>query len=316
MKFIFLSCCFLFSVNFLAQQKFSKEISLVTDNDLYTSADRDRYYTSGVFLTYRYLAENKNLNLEKRIFEWQIVHKMYTPNKPIVQVISEHDRPFAGYLYGSFGIHRVYKTNTIFNTSLQIGVVGPSAKSDELQNGLHSLYGFREVTGWKYQIKDAFGLNFGAEYIKFLGKDSSNTLDASWVNSVNLGTVFSDVSTGLKLRLSFIPLQEITNSIAFNTNLNDENTKQKSQIESFFYFKPTLRYALYDATLQGSFLNTSSEVTKELIPFVFDMELGFKFTANRFNFGYVFNYNTSKSEGLRYTYGNKYGSIIINYLLR
>jgi hypothetical protein len=299
----------------LAQQKFSKEISLVTDNDLYFSINRDRYYTSGVFLTYRHLTKKKNQNLEKRIFEWQIGHEMYTPSTPIVQFISQHDRPFAAYLYGSLNIKRAYKTNQILNTSLQIGVVGPDAKGDELQNNLHNWYGFRDVVGWKHQIKNALAINFGTEYIQFLGKDTSNTLDASWVNTANFGTVFTNFSTGLNLRLSFMPLQEIMNSIAFNTNLNDASTKYNREAESFFYFKPTIRYALYDATLQGSFLNTTSDVTKELIPLVFDMELGYKFTANRFNFGYVFNYNTSKSKGLRYTYGNRYGTIIINYLL-
>lgn len=315
MKFIIFSFFVLFGLNLIAQEKFSKEISLVTDNDLYVSINRDRYYTSGVFITYRHLAKNTNINLEKRIFDWQIAHTMYTPNTPIVQLISEHDRPFAAYLYGSFNIKRVYKTNKILNTSLQIGVLGPSAKGDEIQNGLHNWYGFREAIGWKHQIKNAFALNFGTEYIQFLGKDASNTFDASWISNANLGTIFTDISTGLQLRLSFVPLQEIMNSIAFNTNLNDKNTKYKREFESFFYFKPSVRYALYDATLQGSFLNTGSDVTKELIPLVFDMELGFKFTAKRFNFGYAFNYNTSKSKGLRYTYGNRYGTIMINYLL-
>ena len=106
------------------------------------------------------------------------------------------------------------------------------------------------------------------------------------------------------------------NSIAFNSHLNDDSTNYNRAIESFFYIKPMLRYALYDATLQGSFLNTNSEVTRELVPFVFNLEIGFRFTAKRFNFGYIFNYNTSKSEDLRYTYGNKFGTIAIHYLLR
>lgn len=316
MKYIFGFCFGFITLITGAQQKFSREISLVTDNDLYVSTNRDRYYTSGIFIAYRHLAKIKKENLEKKIHEWQIGHKMYTPIKPIVQSISEHDRPFAAYLYGSFGIKRVYKTSKILSTSLQIGVVGPDAKGDEVQNFIHKFYGYREVVGWKHQIKNAIGLNFGTEYVHFLGNDKSNTLDASWVSSGNVGTVHTDISTGFNFRLSFLPLQGIKNSIAFNTNLNDVNTSYKREIESFFYFKPTLRYALYDATLQGSFLNTNSEVTKELIPFVFDMELGFKFTANRFNFGYVFNYNTSKSKGLRYNNGNNYGTIIINYLVR
>lgn len=315
MRYILVVILCIITLDSIAQQKLSKEISLVTDNDLYVSINRDRYYTSGIFLSYRHLSNTVNKNLEKRIIEWQIGHKMYTPNKPIVLNITEHDRPFAAYLYGSLNIKRVYKKNKILNTSLQIGTIGSNAKGDEIQNFIHQFYGYREVIGWKHQIKNAFGLNFGTEYVRFLGNDKSNTLDLSWVSSGNIGTIYTDISTGLNFRFSFIPLQNIKNSIAFNTNLNDTNTSYKREIESFFFFKPTLRCAIYDATLQGSFLNPSSEVTKELIPFVFDMEFGFKFTANRFNFGYIFNYNTTKSKGLRYTHGNNYGTIIVNYLI-
>ena len=79
--------------------------------------------------------------------------------------------------------------------------------------------------------------------------------------------------------------------------------------------KPFVRYAFYDATIQGSFLNRYSEVTKELIPLVFNLELGLKFTANRFHFGYVYNYNTNKSKNLRKDNGNNYGTIAVHYLL-
>lgn len=307
---------FIVSLNSISQQKFSKSISLLTDNDLYISTNRDRYYTSGIFLTYNYLVKNNNQNIEKKIFEWQIGHEMFTPISPIVKFISKHDRPFAAHLFTGFNIKRALKNNTIINTSIKIGVLGPKALGDELQNAIHSLYGFREVTGWKHQIKGAFSVNFGAEYMRFLGKDETNTLDATWVNSTSVGTVYTHVSTGLHLRFGFLPLQNITNSIAFNTLLNNKATLYNNNAESFLYFKPTIRYAFYDATIQGSFLNSTSEVTKELIPLVFDMELGFRCTINRFNLGYVFNYNTSKSKNLQTTYGNIYGTIILNYMIR
>lgn len=299
-----------------SQQKFSKEISLVTDNDLYVSVDRDRYYTNGTFMNYRYLAKNKNENLEKKIIELQIGQEMYTPNKAIVQDITLHDRPFAGYLYGSFNIKRVYKKNRILNTTVQVGVVGPSAFGEELQSFIHDIYNFDEAIGWQYQIQNAFALNFDAEHISFLTQNKAQNLDVFWVNSARLGTVYTNFSSGLHMRFGFIKLQKMINSIAFNTHLNNNSTNYKREKESFFFIKPTLRYALYDATIQGSFLNTNSEVTKEIIPFVFHVAVGFKFTVNRFNFGYIFNYNTSKSKNLKYTYGNKYGTIAINYLLK
>ncbi|MFQ3181499.1 MAG: lipid A 3-O-deacylase, partial [Polaribacter sp.] len=53
----------------------------------------------------------------------------------------------------------------------------------------------------------------------------------------------------------------------------------------------------------------------ELVPLVFSLEIGFKFTANRFNFGYTFNYNTNKSKNLRFDNGHEYGAINFSYLL-
>jgi hypothetical protein len=75
-----------------------------------------------------------------------------------------------------------------------------------------------------------------------------------------------------------------------------------------------LRFAHYDATLQGSFLNKSSPVTKELNPFVFDFEVGFRYIKKRLNLGYSINYYSNKSKGLRTTEINKYGTITLGYL--
>jgi len=315
MKYLILSLTLFISSFSIAQEKFSKEISFITDNDLYVSALRDRYYTSGVFLGYRYLSKNKNESLDKRILEWKINQEMYTPFKATVQDVSNHDRPFAGYLYGSFGIKRIYKNKQIFNTTVQIGVIGTNSYAEELQEFIHNIYGFKQAIGWEYQIKNAFALNFNAEYLKTIIRNKNSNFDITWTNNVNIGTVYTNISTGAYSRIGLKPLQDLVNSIAFNTNLNNHQTNYFREIESFFYIKPMLSYAIYDATLQGSFLNKTSPITNDLMPFFFSLELGLKFTANRFNFGYSFNYNTSKSKDLRFTNGHKYGRIAINYLL-
>lgn len=306
---------FFFSIVILAQEKYSKEFSFITDNDLYVSTVNDRYYTNGMFLSYRYLSESKKENVEKKIFEWQIGHEMFTPYQSVVQDISLHDRPFAAYLFVGYGKSLVFKNDKILKTNLQLGVIGKNAYGKELQDFIHGIYGFVKAIGWKHQIKNALGLNFNVNYTDFLTKDKSNHYDISWINSAKIGTIYTNVSTGFYARLGLKSLANFANSIAFNSNLNNENTTFNRKIESFFFIKPTLKYALYDATLQGSFLNNSNEVTKELIPLVFQLEAGFKFTANRFNFGYTFNFNTNKSENLKYSNGHIYGSIGVNYLI-
>lgn len=315
MKIKIFAALFFVSMFVTSQEKYAKEISFVNDNDLYVSPNRDRYYTNGMFLSFRYLSKIKNKKFEKKIYEWQIGHEMYTAYKAVVENKSEHDRPFAAHLYASYGIKRVYQNNTIFNYSLQLGLIGPSALGKELQSFIHRIYGFKEAVGWQYQIKNALSFNANSSFIKTLGTSKTNLLDISWVNTASLGTIYTHVSSGFFARIGLSALQKINNSIAFNTQLNDENTTFKREIESFFFIQPMLRYAFYDATIEGSFLNKNSEVTKEIVPLVFDLAIGLKFTANRFNFGYTFNYNTSKSRDLRYTYGNKYGTLSFHYLL-
>ncbi len=311
MKKITLFLFSLFSISMFSQRKYAKEFSFLNDNDLYISAYQDRYYTNGMFFTYRYLSNLENQNLEKKVYEIQLGHHMYTPFKATVELHGDHDRPFAGHLYGSFGINRFYKNESILKTSLQVGIIGPSALGWELQDLIHDIYGFKKAIGWKYQISEALALNLDASYIKSLAK--TNSLDINWVNNVKLGTVFTDLSTGVYGRIGLKPLQNIINSIAFNGNLNNSSTSFNNEIESFIYIKPMLSYVIYDATIQGSFLNENSPITFEVQPFKFTTEIGIRFTANRFNFGYAVNYHTKKLKSERVPKGNFYGTIQLNY---
>jgi len=308
---------FVLSVSYLttSQEKFSKELSFEAENDLFVSTFQDRYYSSGLFLSYRYLSKSKGTSLEKRIFKWELGHKIYTPYKSTITNVVDHDRPFAGYLYGSFGIDRVYKKNQLLNTSLQIGVIGPNSFAREMQQFTHDVYDFRKAIGWKYQIKNALALNFSFNYLKTILKTKKNHIDVTWVNHLNFGSIFTNTASGVYTRIGIKPLQKLTNTIAFNTHLNNAQNNSFKEIESFFYIKPMISYVFYDATLQGSFLNKKSPVTKEIVPVVFNTEIGLRFTVNRLNFGYAFIYNTNKSKELRYSNGHKYGRVTFNYLL-
>ena len=303
--FIFLS------FQLFSQRKYSKEFSFINDNDLYISTKQDRYYTNGMFFTYRYLSKKKSEKIEKNTFEFQIGHHMYTPFKAVVQHPNDHDRPFAGYLFGAFGHSRFYKNETILKATLQIGVLGPSAVSKELQDLIHDIYGFSKAIGWKYEIADAFALNLNIDYIKKL--NYNNYIDVNWVNNVKLGTVYTDASTGFYGRIGINPLQKIINSIAFNGNLNDSKSGFQNKSEAFVYIKPMIHYIAYDATIEGSFLNNNSPITFNIEPFKFTSEIGIRFTANRFNFGYTVNYHTKKLKSIRVPKGNFYGTIQLNY---
>ncbi len=302
---------FFIVINCYSQRKYSKQFSFVNDNDLYISFYQDRYYTNGAFLTYSYLSSKEPKEVIKKIYNFQLAQKLYSPFKANVSFLDEHDRPFAGYLYGRFGIGYFFKNKSFLKLNGDIGVIGPSAFGEESMNFVHDIYGFEPATGWRYQIQDAFALNLNAEYSKQIA--SSKYIDLNWNSSLNFGTVFTDISTGFISRIGIKPLQDIANSIAFDSNLNNEFSNFNNETEVFFYVNPSVRYAIYDATIQGSFLNDNNIVTYELKPIVFTTEFGFKFTANRFNFKYAIIHHSKKLKSVNVPNGNFYGSISVNY---
>ena len=300
------------SITFLstAQNNYSKEISLISENDLYTSIIRDGYYTNGLFLTYRPIKNDITIDLPKKIYKFQLGQLMFTPSRSTLITASSQDRPFAGYLYANFGISRFYKSNNIFTTDLEVGAIGPNGMGEELQTFIHTIYNFPKPLGWKYQIKNAFAINFNASYLHYFSKISSNIVDISSYNSLKVGTIFTNFSTGFYSRIGFNNLQSFFNSVAFNSNLNTTSVSQK---ESFVFVKPMLNYIIYDATIQGSFLNKSSPVTFDVMPFYFSLELGYRYYRKRFLYGYTYTYHTKKLKSLRASKTNSYGSIYIGY---
>ena len=293
------------------QNNYSKEFSIQTDNDLYTSITQDRYYTNGISFKYNYITKKKSSEIIKNIISFELGHHMYTPYVATVKIPEDHDRPFAAYLFGAMSYNLFYKNESILKASFQIGTIGPNALGKEIQDFVHDIYGFEKAIGWRYQIENAFALNLNFDYIKKL--KFNNYIDINWVNNVKLGTVHTDISTGFYGRIGIKPLQKIINSIAFNGNLNDSKSGFQNKSEAFIYIKPMIHYIAYDATIEGGFLNNNSPITFNIEPIKFTSEIGIRFTANRFNFGYTVNYHTKKLKSIRVPKRNFYGTIQVNY---
>ena len=178
MKYPFLLLLLFLTIESFSQEKFTKEFSMVTDNDLYISIEKDRYYSNGLFLSYRYIPTKFN-ETHKKIVTFTLGHKIYTPFKSTVVNKILHDRPFAGLLYAQLGVSKSFKNNSILKNRFLVGVVGKSAFGQELQEAVHEIYNFKKSDGWKYQIRNTLALNFEGEYLKSVGINKSSTLDVN-----------------------------------------------------------------------------------------------------------------------------------------
>ncbi len=122
----------------------------------------DQYYTSGLKLGWTSGADAiaPVAQLGRGIWgdgttrvSLNITQSLFTPRDTQLDPPNPRDRPYAGELLATFGlVHDTALTRDL--VSLSLGVVGPSALGEEVQNGFHSIIGDTSNRGWHYQVPD------------------------------------------------------------------------------------------------------------------------------------------------------------------
>lgn len=302
----------LFSSIIFAQTQ-TKEIGLVTDNDLYTSSKNDKYYTNGLTFYYRYLVKNTNDKLVKKVNEITLGQYVYTPRFLNKEAIDINDRPFGGYLFAGFGKSFFYKNENVLKVAFQLGTIGPNSFAEEFQENFHRVFNYKKVYGWENQIRNALALQTHFLFSKkIFSNTSQNTIDFNWQSDADLGTIFTGINTGLLTRIGFKKLQRIYNSNVFGGSVG---TTKLNYDEFYFYIAPSIQYQIYDATIQGSLFNDNSPLTFSVVPLRFNGKAGFVYRKNNFNLSYTFVYTTKEVADSPAT-GFFYGSIGASFLLQ
>ncbi|TKC03859.1 lipid A deacylase LpxR family protein [Pedobacter frigoris] len=302
--YIFIGFLLFSSVAF--SQSYKNEFGFKSDNDSYLAQGSDRYYTNGLFISFRRATDQEKLNpgLEKKIYELSAGQKMYNPYSGYAPDPEKQDRPFSGYLYAGGSLSWFKKNESILRLSAELGTTGPNSLAEDGQELLHNTVGFYELDGWQYQIKNEIAINLSAQYTKLLHRSSNNATDFSFEGYANAGTTFSAAGAGILFRAG--GLNQLFNS-AYTNSVIGNNAKAKSLVkrEVFFYAKPQLNFIAYDATVQGSLFNNNSPVTFGVKPIVFAQQIGFNYSSQRFtfDFGMLFKTTEIKSSAKAHQYG-------------
>jgi lipid A 3-O-deacylase len=146
------------------------------DNDALGGDDQDRGYTNGLQVTLRTgnlqgLAQPDCLPLAvravDRTVDWlypagldqknvlfSVFHGVFTPADHETTGVVANDRPYAAVLLFGAGYNARRSDTTLHSTQLRFGIVGPSAKGEQLQNGVHKMLGVNHYNGWRNQLHD------------------------------------------------------------------------------------------------------------------------------------------------------------------
>jgi hypothetical protein len=133
---------------------------------------------------------------------FDLEQQIYTPAGTFATVPNPHDRPYAGVLLGDFTLlSDVEDSRSVLTLSL--GVVGPGAGAEGVQNGFHDLIGQNHTNGWGYQIPDTPAIEVLHERTWRLptGTVAGLETDALPSLTIGLGDLRDYLQTGLSFRI-------------------------------------------------------------------------------------------------------------------
>jgi hypothetical protein len=191
--------------------------SLTAENNNFV-VDEDRHYVNGVNLAYlsaplsmdQGWAARVSTNIESALrplfphagqadeqrFEWTVLgQQLFTPANKSLSVPDPQDRPYAAWLYTGFNLLQERDHRALESLSASIGVVGPWALGDEVQNTFHKAFGFGLAEGWSHQLRNepALDVSYLRKWRLALRDPASDGLNADVVPE--LGATAGNVLT-------------------------------------------------------------------------------------------------------------------------
>lgn len=159
-------------------------LTLQTENDFFARwTDSDRHYTNGLRASAFWqsgqsedwlnrlvgavdpLIRSINPTKKDRWIGLAVGQSIFTPEDTDRDNLIRSDRPYAGWLYVSAAINYRYlaehpSTMGVQDTfALELGVVGPYARAQEVQNGFHDVIDVSHSRGWDNQLRNEPGTN-------------------------------------------------------------------------------------------------------------------------------------------------------------
>jgi len=256
----------------LAEEKASFEpvhYNIVFENDYFVTTDR--WYTTGVDLSLlsRIYARPLPFSDKKSLsyIGLSLSLEMYTPEKFNDPEPQPNDRPYAGWLYGSFALHQS-SAKCLDSLELQLGIVGPSARAEEIQRFVHDHVIGDPVDGWQNQLRDEPGVNLAYHHHQRYSSRSGGyeTVFIPRIGAV-LGNVRTEADLGLLYRLGVHLPRDFGQNFVMTPGLdsaipaiNMGEGRKKAPFSCYLQLQSDLRLVARDLFLEGNSYKSSLSV--------------------------------------------------------
>jgi hypothetical protein len=264
------------------------------DNDLFTGTDRE--YTSGVeagfttatvesFDDASFAPSLRRANralrwLQPKGFDennvtWAIGQHMFTPEDWRLETPDPRDRPYAGLLFASL-TYNGRDSHSLRSTSLQVGIVGPSALAEETQNLVHETVGADRFLGWDQQLNDEPVVRvLHQRFRRWDIKPARRFGDITAHYGGSIGNLSTFANAGAELRFGRNLPDNFGTATTLSYGQNTAPTRwfgSPSRPSIHGFVAVDARAVLHDITLDGNTWRDSASVDRE--PYVAELSLG------------------------------------------
>jgi len=190
-----------------------ERFNLYFENDIFDQTDNG--YTNGVKFSAIYRVNTQEYSFFKIPFihddsknhfvTFSVGQDIFTPKDTNATIPDSNDAPYAGWLYAGMNWQQADDKDSD-GIEIQLGVVGPAALGEQVQNGIHEKTGSDIANGWDHQLKNELGVVLSYEhrwrYVTgelFLGLN----VDAIPFAGFALGNVMTYADTGAAVRFGW-----------------------------------------------------------------------------------------------------------------
>lgn len=280
-------------------------VSFTWENDSFAGTDRN--YTNGVRLSWlsgtgdtdgvaNWVADRLGADDTAVVRRGLALgHSLFTPEDIAATEPLPDQHPYAGWVYLEY-TPLIQQLDQVDQFTFQIGLIGPSAGGEWIQNEFHALVGADEVFGWDNQLRDE--ITFGASWDRRLRRIASFgvaglSADITPTVGVSLGTVHTNVKAGALLRIGD-DLKVDYGPPRVRPSLSGANFFHPVDRFSWYVFAGTEgRWVAHNRFIDGSLL-LDDEGTLSREPWVADVQAGIAVQYYRTQIGFTVVYRSEE----------------------
>ena len=275
----------LFSQRSYEPNAFRHQLEFRHDNDFFLSTDR--YYSSGLFLTYRTILK-KGAFGEGEQLRFRLGQEVYTPTQTQSVKSTSFDRPYAGFT-GLLSSWSSAHKNSLIDIEALVGIAGNNSGAGGFQRWYHRAVAIFETPLWIDELNNSFHVNLYATYTKEweLAPNPFGVL-MSLQPKIAMGS--RDIFGETEAVFHFGRRTPIGESIAYNRLGNNAR-------EIFFALRLAYREVFYNGLIEGNFFGDDSPVLRESENSLlrFGLDVNYRFNRNDYKIG--MRYNSSETIG-------------------